>query len=290
MLLAVPLLAAGCGGGAHSLGPAPEQKAEAPIVQSSARPAKLLRLQVWLVHGQELISRPRSHRKTLRVATAAVKELLAGPTADERTGSGITTAIPSGTRLIGITIENGIATIDLTSQFQSGAGSHSMQLRLGQIVYTLTQFPTVSKVQFELDGTPVNVFSSEGIVLDHPVGRSDYKNLSGACAGILPSKQGFIVVSTPKPGDHVGDGFAVRGCSSSFEATLSWRLKTRDGKALASGIAQGGSYEPGPFSFTVDYRLPEDQPGVLEVYEPPASGEGGPTSRVTVPLVLAARP
>ena len=64
-----------------------------------------------------------------------------------------------------------------------------MQTRLGQVVYTLTQFPTVQKVRFRLDGSPVNVFSSEGIVLDHPVGRSDY-------AELLPA----IVVDKPRRG------------------------------------------------------------------------------------------
>ena len=59
-----------------------------------------------------------------------------------------------------------------------------MEARLGQVVYTLTQFPTVQKVRFELDGRPVNVFSSEGIVLDHPVGRSDYQDLSPPAAPV----------------------------------------------------------------------------------------------------------
>src|SRR5262249_58493080 len=90
---------------------------------------------------------------------------------------GLTSAIPSGTKLLGISVENGVATVDLTSDYQSGGGSTSMQTRLGQVVYTLTQFPTVQKVRFRLDGNPVDVFSSEGIVLDHPVGRPDYANL-----------------------------------------------------------------------------------------------------------------
>jgi N-acetylneuraminic acid mutarotase len=33
-------------------------------------------------------------------------------------------------------------------------------------------------VLLELDGAPVNVFSGEGIILDHPVGRTDYKDLA----------------------------------------------------------------------------------------------------------------
>jgi germination protein M len=87
--------------------------------------------------------------------------------------SGVSTAIPAGTQLLGISIDGGVATVDLTSEYQSGESSHSMQVRLGQVVYTLTQFPTVQSVRFRLDGAPVNVLSSEGIVLDHPVGRND---------------------------------------------------------------------------------------------------------------------
>jgi N-acetylneuraminic acid mutarotase len=64
-----------------------------------------------------------------------------------------------------------------------------MQMRLGQVVYTLTQFQTVKRVRFALDGAPVNVFSSEGIVLDHPVGRSDYQNLAAAPAPLAGTWQ-----------------------------------------------------------------------------------------------------
>ncbi len=118
----------------------------------------------------------------MRGDTAAVRALLAGPTLDER-AAGIATAIPADTRLLGISIARGVATVDLTSEYQSGGGSLSMEVRLGQVVYTLTQFPTVRGVLFELDGAPVNVFSSEGIVLDHPVGRADYRDLRPATTG-----------------------------------------------------------------------------------------------------------
>jgi len=181
-LLVVPLAVAGCGGGAVSLGPAPKAKAtqaEAPTLKATAPAAKkrsLVSLETWFVHGHGLAVRRRTHTKTLRVATAAMRALLAGPTPGERR-SAITTAIPAGTRLLGIGISNGVATVDLTSQFQSGGNSESLQLRLAQVVYTLTQFPTVGRVRFEIDGSPVNVFSSEGIVLDHPVGRNAYKKL-----------------------------------------------------------------------------------------------------------------
>ena len=171
---ALGLAVAGCGSEkAVSLGKpppattAPEQTGSVPT---------LLSLEVWFADRDGLVSVHRTHQPTPLVATAAVDALLAGPSAAERS-AGLVSAVPKGTRLLGINIRNGVATVDLTSEYQSGGGSLSMQMRLGQVVYTLTQFPTVQKVRFRLDGTPVNVFSSEGIVLKKPVGRSDYANL-----------------------------------------------------------------------------------------------------------------
>ena len=71
-----------------------------------------------------------------------------------------------------------MAKVDLTSEFELGASSRSLQLRLAQVVYTVTQFPTVTAVRFSIDGTPVNVFSGSGIVLSHPVRRSAYRSLA----------------------------------------------------------------------------------------------------------------
>jgi germination protein M len=285
-LVALPLLLAlaACGESATDLGPAP--KAQASGLQSAPTNQKVVALKIWLVRGKGLVARTRTHPQTVRVATAAMQELLAGPRQEERR-SALRTAIPGGTRLLGIGIDNGVATVDLSSEFQAGGGSESLQLRLAQVVYTLTQFPTVQRVQFELDGSPVSVLSNRGDASDHPVGRKDYGDPD--CAGIPTSRQGFIVVNSPRSGDRVASGFVTRGCSSAFEGTLNWNLKTGDGAELASGFVQGGSSEPGAFAFSVEYQLARSGSGVLEVYEPPASGEGGPTSRVTVPVELAAR-
>jgi Sporulation and spore germination/Immunoglobulin-like domain of bacterial spore germination len=289
--LPILFLLAGCGDAATDLGPAPNPTSRAAgNVQSAATvPTRdVVSLKIWLVQGKGLVERHRVHARTVRVATAAVQALLEGPTQGESRGSAIRTAIPRGTRLLGIGIDDGVATVDLTSQFQSGGGSLSMHQRLAQVVYTLTQFPTVQTVLFELDGAPVKVFSSEGIVLDEPVGRSDYKNLIGDCAGYPPTKQGFIAVTFPRPGGGISPRLAVRGCSSTFEGTVSWDLKTKDGTLIASGYANGGSLEPGEFSFQPRYELAKSRPGVLEVYEAPASGEGHALRRTVVPVVIGA--
>ena len=167
------ILAARDSGGVVSLG-APPTVAGSEIANTlPSQPS----FEVWFARGERLVAVARTHEQTPGVATAAINALIAGPTRAERK-SGLTTAVPTGTRLLGISIKNGIATVDFTSEYQAGGGSLSMQMRLGQVVYTLTQFPTVKGVRFQLDGAPVNVFSGEGIILDHPVGRSDYADLA----------------------------------------------------------------------------------------------------------------
>ena len=111
--------------------------------------------------------------KSVAVAKAAMGALLGGIPRGDRYAP-ISSAIPSGTRLLGLTIKNGVATVDLSTEFDAGGGTTSMQFRLAQVVYTLTQFSTVKSVVFQVEGQTVTVFSGEGIVLDGPVGRADF--------------------------------------------------------------------------------------------------------------------
>ena len=150
------------------------------------------------MHDGRLVEALRTHKPTRRVATAALSALLAGPTQAER-ASGLTTAIPGDTRPNGVTIANGVAHVDLTSDFESVGGSRSQQLRLAQVVYTLTQFPTVKAVRFSLDGSPVSVVSGSGNVVGHAVGRDDYRGLApvatplaGSWRGLPPSPFGAL--------------------------------------------------------------------------------------------------
>jgi N-acetylneuraminic acid mutarotase len=168
------ILAARNSGGVVSLGAPPKVATSSEIANTlPGQPS----FEVWFARGERLVPVARTHEPTPGVATAAINALIAGPTRAERR-SGLQTAVPTDTRLLGISIKNGVATIDFTSEYQSGGGSLSMQMRLGQVVYTLTQFPTVKAVRFQLDGAPVNVFSGEGIILDHPVSRGDYAELA----------------------------------------------------------------------------------------------------------------
>lgn len=98
----------------------------------------------------------------------------------------------------------------------------------------------------------------------------------------------FVLATEPQPGERVESGFAVKGCSRSFERSVQWKLIARDGAVLASGNTQGGGVDgPAAFSFTVPYSVDARQIGHLEVFEEDVSdGEGFPPGRTVVPLVL----
>src|SRR5918996_4056348 len=87
--------------------------------------------QVWFTHGETLNVVKRTQKATPRVATAALESLFEGPESFE-SETGISTAVPQGTQLLGLAIENGIASVDLTSEFESGGGSLAMTMRLAQ--------------------------------------------------------------------------------------------------------------------------------------------------------------
>jgi spore germination protein GerM len=107
-----------------------------------------------------------------------MEELLAGPSAAEQeTWPLLATAIPEGTDLLGLTISDGVAKVDLSSEFESGGGTWSVTARLAQVVYTLAQFDTVDAVEFSIDGEVVELFSGEGLVLDGPQSPEDYEQL-----------------------------------------------------------------------------------------------------------------
>ena len=127
---------------------------------------------VYFVRGEHGTAVHRS-ASALTPARAAVNALLAGPTARERIW-GLSSAVPTGSRLLGLTIRNQTATVDLTSRFASGGGSASMNERLGQLVYTLTAIPGVKAVTLMLQGRLVHAFSGEGLILRQPLTRTAF--------------------------------------------------------------------------------------------------------------------
>ena len=271
------VLLVACGGGeAVSLGPV-GNTTKTTTPRAHHRGPATIGLRVWLARSDGLVPVARTHRLTPAVASAAIKALLAGPNARER-ARGISTAIPKETKLLGIAIHKGVATIDLTAEFGTGGGALSVQDRVGQIVYTLTEFPTIKKVLFHLDGAPVHVISPEGLVLDHAVTRDEYVNL-------LPP----ITVTRPTPGASVSSPVLVSGDANVFEANVSIEVLDANGKVVGKTFttATCGTGCRGTFSKRVAFEVTKEQSGTIVVHDDDAAGTGTPPHIVRIPVTLA---
>lgn len=285
-----PTPAPSVGQGGPDVTPAPAPTAPASSGQPSASPAAspspspgettVVRAYFFLggdLGSEGLVPLLRDVPRTPAVGTAAVNQLLAGPTAAESALRVITSAVPAGSRLLGLTIESGVATVDLSSEFESGGGSMSISVRLAQVVYTLTQFPTVQSVLFEIEGRPVTVFSSEGLILDGPVGRADYEEL-------LPN----IYVDRPAFGAGLGNPARIVGSANVFEAQFLITLLDRTGTVIAQtpATASCGTGCRGTFGITLPYVVSEAGWGTLRVWDDSAR-DGSPENVREYPVWLA---
>jgi len=116
----------------------------------------------WFV-GEEIESEHRRIPHTLAVGTAAMELLLEGPP------PGFSTALPtpdevqsypgrqsdwgSRVRLLGLTIDDGVATVNFSQEMNAyGGGSARVAHIREQITRTLQQFPTVQEVRIAIAG------------------------------------------------------------------------------------------------------------------------------------------
>jgi hypothetical protein len=178
----------------------------------------------------------------------------------------IVTLIPAGSKLLGIEISGGLATVDLSAEFASlspddawDGGVFSLRGRLAQVVYTLTQFTAVDRVNFELDGKPVKVFTSEEVVLDKPVTRATYRDR------YLP----LIFVDRPAWGAALLSPGRVTGLANVNEAQFRIALLDRNDKILVDApvLASCGTGCWGRFDVTLKYDVSSAQWGTLRVWD-----------------------
>jgi germination protein M len=233
----------------------PSSPATSPSAGPTATPSgtSIVRTYFWLGGGDGsagLVATLREVPGTKAVATAAMNALLAGPTAAESKRS-ISTSVPEGTQLLGLSIEGGEATVNLSSEFESGGDASAVQTRLGQVVYTLTQFPTVQSVAVQVEGVPPA----------KALGRADF-------VGLLPA----IWVDRPAWNAAIGNPAHVTGSADVFEATFRISILDGSGTVIADqqAMATCGSGCRGTFDTSVPYSIGKAQYGTLRVYEPSA--------------------
>jgi hypothetical protein len=297
MISGVCLLAAGCGApSSGALGPAPTATAQTPSPAVSPGsgtvsaapspsgqqptatppqgPAREIGLQAWFSRNGKLFVTKRTVPATTGIGQAALDRMLTGPSAAEY-AAGLRSRIPAATTVRGVRISAGIATVDLSSSFESAASPSAMPLRIAQVVYTLTQFPTVTGVRFAINGQGVTVVG--GVPVQSPQTRAMY-------SGYLPA----ITVRSPVIGARVTSPVTVSGTADVFEATVSVRILDAAGHEIARTFttASCGTGCRGDYSVTVSYSVPRTQAGTIEVFESSAK-DGQPVNVQLIPVTLA---
>jgi germination protein M len=182
------------------------------------------------------------------IATVTIHQLFEGPMTD------LTTAIPPELRLGSLAIEDGTASIELTPRLPN-------RQAVAQIVYTLTQFPTVRRVS-------VNGGS--------PVARRAFEAQTPA-----------VLVESPLAGEEVEPGFEVTGTANTFEATFNYELRSASNRVLSKNFvtATSGTGTRGTFRFVVPYEVEQPQQGRLVVFEISAA-DGSRINERSLPLQL----
>ncbi|MGH3712234.1 MAG: Gmad2 immunoglobulin-like domain-containing protein [Micromonosporaceae bacterium] len=242
--------------------PSPQPTSDAPAGHATSAPRSIT-IELWLTRNGRLFHTVRTRSATAATTKLALRELIAGATQAEA-AAGVSTALPSETTF-SASVSGGVATVSFPASFYAG-GRDLARLRQAQVVYTLTQFATVSKVGFQRDGE----------ALGWPAGRSAY-------ADVLPA----IVVTSPRIGAQVRSPVTITGTANVYEATVSVRILDAAGREIATGFttATCGSGCRGRFSTSLSFQVSTAQTGRIQVYEVSAE-DGSRVNVVDIPVSL----
>jgi hypothetical protein len=227
LLVVLVALVAGCGGSKTSAPPA-------TTAPTSSVAEDQIPLIVYRPNGVELEAQRVSVPRTQAVARAALQALGIG-------------------EVNSLQIANGTATVDLSDQ--------PTGLALAQVVFTLTEFPTVTQVA----------------IGDRTLTRTDLDHYAPP-----------ILVAEPQPGDAVASPMRVHGNADTFEATFQIEVVDGGGKVVAhkTVTATSGSGERGSFDVEIPFADAKPGRGKIVAYE--ASAENGQRIHVVeIPVVFS---
>ena len=221
----------------------------------------------------------RTIPKTQAVGAASMSQLLAGPIGGELTADpAMFSDIPFDVRFLGLSISNGVATVNLSSEFAAGGTSATIEQRYGQVVFTLTQFPTVKSVRFQLDGADAPAVTDAGPV-SRAVTRMDY-------VAVIPK----IFVDTPAWGGAIANPARFTGLAYAFEAQFRLQLVAADDTTLVDVDVHAtcGTGCWGTYDVTEPYSVAAAQWGTLRVFELSAA-DSRPINVTEYPVWLTPR-
>jgi sporulation and spore germination protein/immunoglobulin-like protein involved in spore germination len=303
------LVVAACGGGgAQSAGPVPSVPVEAA---SAGAPT----FELWFIGD--------SHGPCCRVGSTArtaeelgiphlgtdfaigphvfeklVEALLAGPSPREAALGFGSPFEETGIRLLGVSLENGIVTVDLSSEFRArkeGFVGLPGLFALASVVYTVTQFPEIGGVHFKVEGRPVQVPPGKdpslspippgGVIpeteqlLDRPVTREDYENAIAA-----------TTVKAPVIGSEVASPARIAGTATLIEGRVTALVLGAGGTVLAERVVSVtcGTRCRSDYEIEIPFEVSERQSGVIQLRtqrQPRKCPPGAPACQLLWPAI-----
>ena len=130
------------------------------------------------IHADGSINRKlikRSVPKNDSPLATSIKLLLEGPDTTRSEEKDCTSLVPSGVKLLGARVSDGVAYLDFNDNFEINTyGVEGYSCQLMQIVYTATAFSTVNSVQFLIEGKKKEYLGSEGQWIGSPLSRTSF--------------------------------------------------------------------------------------------------------------------
>jgi len=278
-ILASTALFAGCGRPAAPPGANGRNSAASPP-SGTAAPESSLSLPVYYLkataNGDEYLVR-EVHRvaPTAEPMKAALEELISG----RPTTPGATRVLPPDTRILGVRVDNGLATVNFSpAVLRANVGAEAEELGILSIVDTLTEFPGVNRVAFAVNG---KVDQRTRDWWGH-VGLYEQPFKRDVSMVYEPA----IWTTHPTPGQIAGVPLLVRGSARVPEGRVGIRLLDGAGRVLYQGVvATGkGGLNRGDFEASLKFTPPAGGQGKLELFPSRPAAGGGEEDTVTVPI------
>ena len=235
--------------------------APGPSQENTVAPEQKLNVAVYYVKVTQndayLVREVHQVSPTKEVARAALEEIInVNPV-----GPGAVRVIPATTKIKGINVKDGLATVDFSQEvLMANTGAIGEALGIQSIVNTLTEFPEIQKVSFMVEGKvdeqAKDWWGHVGLY-EQPFSRD-----------VSVVHEPVIWVSSPESGQKVSSPLLVKGSARVFEATVNIRLKDETGKTIAENFATASEGAPGrgQFELSLPFDAPSPGRGELEVY------------------------
>jgi len=216
-----------------------------------------------------LVREERLVQQTGDLPLSAVEKLISDPKS----------IFPKDTKVLGVTVEKGLATVNFSPEVLNNpeVGADGEELAIESVTDTLTEFPNIDKVAFQVEG------GTAGPVMDWwgHVGLYEQPFTRDLTQVYEPA----IWVTHPSENQAVGVPLLVRGSARVPAGTVQIHLLDSNGKVLAQGTAKAAAAAPGrgDFETSLKFNLPAKGQGVLEVFgvNPKDHSE---QDKVTVPV------